>query len=218
MHRQTAPPGTSRVLPTRWNCSAVVWDEEELVDEPQASEPIESKTRRRLWPRVIVICVVFIIAIALIAHFYESDKPAKANAVPPAMPVVVATARTGNMPIYLTGLGSVTALNTVTVRSRVDGELFNVTVREGQMVTAGQLIAEIDPRPFEVQLIQAQGLPCLQPWTGLSGPCSLLATAARNGLVRPTSPNLSAAHFVFQPPLTVSFSFMVALTLRYLRV
>ena len=127
------------------------------MDEPQASNETQPERRRRLWPRVIVICVVFIVAIALIAHFYESDKPAKANAVPPAMPVVVATARTGNMPIYLTGLGSVTALNTVTVRSRVDGELFNVTVREGQMVTAGQLIAEIDPRPFEVQLIQAQG-------------------------------------------------------------
>jgi membrane fusion protein, multidrug efflux system len=127
------------------------------VDEPQASNETQPERRRRLWPRVIVICVVFIIAIALIAHFYESDKPAKANAVPPAMPVVVATVRTGNMPIYLTGLGSVTALNTVTVRSRVDGELFNVAVGEGQMVTAGQLIAEIDPRPFEVQLIQAQG-------------------------------------------------------------
>jgi len=127
------------------------------VDEPQASNETQPERRRRLWPRVIVICVVFIVAIALIAHFYESDKPAKANVVPPTMPVVVATVRTGNMPIYLTGLGSVTALNTVTVRSRVDGELFNVTVREGQMVTAGQLIAEIDPRPFEVQLIQAQG-------------------------------------------------------------
>lgn len=127
------------------------------MDEPQASNETQPERRRRLWPRVIVICVVFIVAIALIAHFYESDKPAKANVVPPTMPVVVATVRTGNMPIYLTGLGSVTALNTVTVRSRVDGELFNVTVREGQMVTAGQLIAEIDPRPFEVQLIQAQG-------------------------------------------------------------
>jgi membrane fusion protein, multidrug efflux system len=127
------------------------------VDEPQASNETQPERRRRLWPRLIVICVVFIVAIALVAHFYESDEPAKANEVPPAMPVVVATARTGNMPIYLTGLGSVTALNTVTVRSRVDGELFNVAVLEGQMVTAGQLIAEIDPRPFEVQLIQAQG-------------------------------------------------------------
>src|SRR5207237_622195 len=63
----------------------------------------------------------------------------------------------GDMPIYLTGLGSVTALNTVTVRSRVDGELLNVAVREGQMVAAGQLVAEIDPRPFQVQLVQAQG-------------------------------------------------------------
>ena len=127
------------------------------MDEPQASEPIESKTRRRPWSRLLVICIVFIVAVALIAHFYEKDKPAKANVLPPALPVIVATARTGDMPIYLIGLGSVTALNTVTVRSRVDGELLNVAVREGQMVAAGQLVAEIDPRPFQVQLVQAQG-------------------------------------------------------------
>jgi membrane fusion protein, multidrug efflux system len=127
------------------------------VTEPQASEPIEPERKRRLWPRVLVICIVFILAVALVAHFYEKDKPAKANALPPALPVVAATARTGDMPIYLTGLGSVTALNTVTVRSRVDGELLSTAVREGQMVTAGELVAEIDPRPFEVQLVQAQG-------------------------------------------------------------
>jgi membrane fusion protein, multidrug efflux system len=149
--------GTIGVSSAQWNCSSVIRNEEGIVDEPQASNETQPERRRRLWPRLIMICVVFIVAIALIAHFYESDKPAKANEVPPAMPVVVAVARRGNMPIYLTGLGSVTALNTVTVRSRVDGELFNVAVREGQMVTAGQLIAEIDPRPFEVQLIQAQG-------------------------------------------------------------
>jgi len=110
-----------------------------------------------LWPRLVFTGLVFIVAIALIAHFYDREKPAKANAPPPALPVVVATARIGDMPIYLIGLGSVTALNTVTVRSRVDGELLNVAVREGQMVEAGQLIAEIDPRPFQVQLVQAQG-------------------------------------------------------------
>src|SRR5205823_400455 len=63
----------------------------------------------------------------------------------------------GDQPIYLTGLGSVTAFNTVTLRTRVDGELLNVAVREGQMVSAGDLIAEIDPRPFQVQLTQAAG-------------------------------------------------------------
>jgi multidrug efflux system membrane fusion protein len=76
---------------------------------------------------------------------------------PPTIPVVAAAARKGDLPIYLNGLGSVTPLYTVTVHTRVDGELFNIPVREGQMVAAGDLIAEIDPRPFQVQLLQAQG-------------------------------------------------------------
>ena len=73
------------------------------------------------------------------------------------VPVVVSTAQRGDLPVYFNGLGTVTAFNTVTVRSRVDGQLVSVAFKEGQFVHQGDLLAQIDPRPFQVQLEQALG-------------------------------------------------------------
>lgn len=71
--------------------------------------------------------------------------------------VSIETAGKGDFPVYLNGLGTVTALRTVTVRPRVDGELVKVALSEGQMVKEGELLAEIDPRPFQIQLQQVEG-------------------------------------------------------------
>lgn len=73
------------------------------------------------------------------------------------MPVVGVAARSGDLGVYQNGLGTVTPVKAVSVRSRVDGELVSVNYREGQFVRAGELLAQIDPRPFEVQLHQAEG-------------------------------------------------------------
>lgn len=76
-----------------------------------------------------------------------------------AAPTSVAAAKavTGDFPVYFQGLGTVTSLNTVTVRSRVDGELRALYFTEGRDVKAGDLLAEIDPRPYQAQLAQAEG-------------------------------------------------------------
>jgi len=72
------------------------------------------------------------------------------------IPVAVAKAEVRDLPILLNGLGSVEAYNTVAVKSRIDGQLIKVNIKEGQEVKQGELLAEIDPRPYEVQLSQAQ--------------------------------------------------------------
>ncbi len=73
------------------------------------------------------------------------------------IPVTVSSVLSRTMPIYITALGTVTAYNTVTVKSRVDGQLLTVPVREGQQVTQGQTLATIDPRPYLAVQAQAEG-------------------------------------------------------------
>jgi multidrug efflux system membrane fusion protein len=73
------------------------------------------------------------------------------------VPVVVATATRGDLPVFFNGLGNVTAFNTVTVRTRVDGQIVKINFTEGQYVKEGDSLLEIDPRPYQVQQEQADG-------------------------------------------------------------
>jgi membrane fusion protein, multidrug efflux system len=118
--------------------------------------------RKKRWPWVLAICLLLLVAIG-VWRFWP--KPA---AAPPGaggrgdqagrpLPVVAAEAKTGTIDVYLNALGTVTPRNTVTVHSRVDGQLNRVLFNEGQTVKPGQLLAEIDPRAFEVALTQANG-------------------------------------------------------------
>jgi multidrug efflux system membrane fusion protein len=142
------------------------------IDLPERAAGSPSATvssRSRWWLWALALGVV-----ALSGWYYRSSRStseAADPAVPAAagkgrggfsaanmvVPVVVATAQRGDLPVYFNGLGTVTAFNTVTVRSRVDGQLVSVAFKEGQFVHEGDLLAQIDPRPFQVQLGQALG-------------------------------------------------------------
>ncbi|MBX3024190.1 MdtA/MuxA family multidrug efflux RND transporter periplasmic adaptor subunit [bacterium] len=111
---------------------------------------------RRRWLLLPALAVLALAAYAL-AVTRQSAPAAGAPRVAPPAPVVAVAARRGDLPVTLDGIGTVTPLASVTVRSRVDGQLMRVHFEEGQMVQAGDLLAEIDPRPFQVQLEQAQG-------------------------------------------------------------
>jgi multidrug efflux system membrane fusion protein len=103
-------------------------------------------------------CVLALAGYALLAK--SGEEPSRAGQTPAGArttPVLAAAARIGDIGVYLNGLGSVVPLNTVNVTSRVDGQLMKVLFQEGQVVQKGDLLAEIDPRPFEVQLMQAEG-------------------------------------------------------------
>lgn len=126
---------------------------------------------RLYWKKKSLTAVAVIAAVAGIGYLWlhpaqpDNDTAATAQhhrqgggkSHRPLAPVQVATATLQAVPQFLTGLGTVTAANTVTVRARVDGQLMALHFNEGQEVKAGELLAEIDPRPYQVALAQAQG-------------------------------------------------------------
>jgi len=143
----------------------------ESLDLPESGRASGTVTRATSGSRWWIWLLVIAVAVGGYWYYRNSHDKARDAAVAPtaggkgrgpgggnfAVPVVVATAQSGDLPVYFSGLGTVTPLYTVTVRSRVDGQLINVSFKEGQFVQQGELLAEVDPRPFQVQLEQAQG-------------------------------------------------------------
>ena len=138
--------------------------------DPNPASPTKPKSRGTRWLWLVAIAAV----IAAVAFFQAGRTKAAANSKTDSggggggkkgkkggaggpIPVAVSKARRGDVPVYLNGLGNVSAFYTVTVRTRVDGQLMNVAFKEGDFVKEGQLLLQIDPRPFQVQLDQAEG-------------------------------------------------------------
>ena len=128
------------------------------IAQPSRTRLVKPTTRRRWWLWLLVLGAALIAVLLIVRWQTQRSAAAKSRETgPPTVPVVVASARKGEIPVYLNALGSATPFNTVTVRSRIDGQLLKVNFQEGQFVRQGDSLAEIDPKPFEVQLDQARG-------------------------------------------------------------
>ena len=127
----------------------------ESATQPQTDLPSKKKPRKWIW---IVIPLLLIVAAVL---YYQYELKRRASnvhaATPPTVPVSTAAARKGDIGVYINALGTVTPVYTVTVTSRVQGEIVNVYYREGQLVHKGDPLLDIDSRPYQAQLTQVEG-------------------------------------------------------------
>jgi multidrug efflux system membrane fusion protein len=125
------------------------------LDRPPSRQAAAAKERR--WLPVLVLLAA---AVAVGWWFYQREgaqSPARRGYEAAVVLVVAAPAATGDIDIALNALGTVTSPATVTIRSQISGQLVRIAYQEGQMVNKGDLLAEIDARPYELARTQAQG-------------------------------------------------------------
>jgi membrane fusion protein, multidrug efflux system len=121
--------------------------------------PAHEHSRRPVpwWAWLVGALCVLTVGLFLKEHRTTRSSTVGASSSQRSVPVPAATARTGDIGVYIDALGTVTPVYTVTVTSRVQGQIMNVNYREGQMVHKGDSLVEIDPRPYQAALTQAQG-------------------------------------------------------------
>jgi multidrug efflux system membrane fusion protein len=128
------------------------------ADHEHARRDSPRTLRRRMREHWILSSILAVLLIGVAWLLFKGlTKPKPKPAVPPTIPVAAAPVTLGNIDVYLDALGTVTPVYTVTVASRVAGELTEVRYKEGQIVKKNELLAVIDPKPYQAALLQAQG-------------------------------------------------------------
>src|ERR1700740_3618682 len=112
--------------------------------------------RKLILLSVLAVSIVMTVGLLSLTSLRSSSAKSETE---DTFPVVTETARRQDIPVYLNGLGSVQALNTVTVRAQIDGKIIKVNFQEGQDVRAGDLLMQIDPRPYQAALDQSLARP-----------------------------------------------------------
>jgi membrane fusion protein, multidrug efflux system len=124
-----------------------------------AKAAVPRKARSYRWVSIVVILAL---AIGGLVYFRKKQaaaqaEKAKAAAANRRVPITTATVKQGPIGVFINALGTVTSVYTATITSRVDGQIMSVNYREGQMVHKGDLLIQVDPRPYQAALLQAQG-------------------------------------------------------------
>ncbi|HUB79773.1 MAG TPA: efflux RND transporter periplasmic adaptor subunit [Bryobacteraceae bacterium] len=148
--------------PTVGNLDPRVEEPQKLLPPAKERPRIEGPRRLPWWRRWLswLLIAAFALLVFLVVRSFSSGKPAAPpgkNAQLGAAAITVGKATTGDISIYIDALGTVTPLNTVTVYSQITGRVMSVHYHEGQMVHEGDPLIEVDPRPYEATLKQAQG-------------------------------------------------------------
>src|SRR5271154_6602066 len=124
--------------------------------------PMTRTRRRGLWGPLgwALLLVLLAAGLAYLVYPRQAAQPARGGRFTTTgpMPVAVTPAAKGDMPIIFTGLGTVTPLATVTVKTQINGQLTQIAFQEGQLVKVGDFLAQIDPRPYQAALEQAEGV------------------------------------------------------------
>src|ERR1700719_2307616 len=112
--------------------------------------------RKIVIPAALLIAVVGISGGLALTHTGPFERPAPPPAATPPVPIVAGVVAQHDVPMYLTGVGTVIAYNTDIVRAQIQGQIVSINFTEGQRVHAGDLLAQIDPRPYQAQLDQEE--------------------------------------------------------------